>query len=197
MSITREQQKAIFAKLTIRDNLRKTNPKFVHVMEKTFLETSPKIVNKIDSLTLLKKKKGQSIGDILAKPRNKYDIRVRFDGKNVKEFPLVYNHELDHIFYDQIKRNNPKKIKQYKDDMRTVFPFNQTLVILFSNVEKQIESDTKKINKSFNTLFDEFHSETKEASDRVRLGLDPAKISKKNKANLQKALDAYNKFHRE
>lgn len=194
---TREQQKAMFAKLRVRDNLRTTNPEFVNIMEKAFVETSPEIIKKIDSLTLLKKKKNQSVGDILTKPKNRYDIRIRFDGKKIEEFPIVYNHEIDHIFYDQTKKNNPKKIEEYKNNIRKVIAFNPTTRMLFSNVLKQLKSGNReKIEDALDLFIDEIHSETREATDRIKLGLDPAKFDQRTKDNLNEALSAYKKLHR-
>lgn len=204
MVLSRQQQKAIFAKLTVKNNLRKTNPKFVNLMEKAFVETTPQLQNRIDSLILLKKKPKQSIGDIICRKRLKkdqectrYEIRIKFDGKNAKEYPLVYNHELDHIFYDQIKRTNPKKVTRFKDDLKPVFAFNQNLKDVFFDVEKQIKTgDNKKIEDALDLFVDEIHSETKQQTDRIKIGLDPANIGKEGKTNLQTALKAYNKLHR-
>lgn len=203
MTLTRSQQKAIFAKLRVKNNLRKTDPKFVDLMEKTFLETSPEIIKKIDSLTLLKKKKNQSVADVLTKSKSKnskistYDIRVRFDGKKkIEEFPIVYNHEIDHIFYDQTKKHNPKKIQQYKENVRNVIAFNPTLRMFFSDVKKQLKSgNSEKIEDALDLFFDEVHSETREATDRIKLGLDPAKFDQRTKDNLNEALSAYKKLH--
>lgn len=197
MKLTRQQQKAIFAKLKIKDNIRNTNPKFVKIMKESLLNTPLKLQNKITTVTLLRKKKGQAFGDV--KPtRNRYDIRIRFEkGRNLKEFPVIYNHELDHLFFDQILRFEPQKLKQYKSDIREIIPFNSTLKKQFSDAVKMAETGNKKKTKiAVDDFVHEFHSETREADDRIKLGLDPAKFNQPTRKNLNQAIFAYKKLHR-
>jgi hypothetical protein len=177
--------------------IKNKNPRFLRVISKSINQTPVGIEDKIDSIILAKKTKRGNVGEAREKFNGRYEVEINYDGRNLPSYPLIYRHETDHILFEQIRKNYPKKMQKYIHAIARLEPFNDKLTGYYVDLmEANRSGDKKRIKEAVEIYVDEFHSETKEATDRLKLGLDKTKIDLKMKRNLAQALKAYNDLHK-
>lgn len=197
MVVNEKNRKAVFRNLAIKEGLESKHPKFVKVMKEAILETKPEELDKVRIITLKNQKKGQPVGEI-AFPYKKvkgYDITINRNNKNVKNFPIVYKHETDHLYFAELEKKDPELIRDYAIFAMDIYPFNEKLSDRFSALKK-IKNE-KKLKMELMIYVDEFHSETGEAKRRIDSGLDKFNQDKRTRDNLQRAVQLYNGLHGE
>lgn len=172
--------------------------RFLNSMNKAISDTPKSIEHRINSVKLSMRKGNEPVGQSVMRTDGKYDIKINFEVKNRDSYPLVFRHEMDHIYFDEVSVTKPKKVRRYIDDISGLMPFNDKLQEYFKDYQTALKTkEKKKIIPALILYAEEFHSETHEAWGRIKLGLDPFKVDKATKQDLKKALIAYNKFHKE
>jgi len=190
--------KAITTKKPLKIVLRDVHDeRFLKLMNESISKTPRRIQNRIHSVILLKKKASDPVGQSIGREDGTYDIKIFYQPKNLKSYPLVFRHETDHIFFDTMEQENPAKIKKYISNISGLLPFNDKLIGYFKDFRKAIKNGNKRqVIEKLYLYTEEFHSETHEAWGRVESGLDPFKVDKATKENLHQAVIAYNKLHK-
>jgi len=165
---------------------------FVEATKRRLLQTNANQLKNIKEVKIEDKRVGESLAEKDPQKDGTEKIVVRYSPSNSpEEADGLLKHELDHVDWDDLEKNNPEKIRDFILAIIEQPPFTNDL----ENYQKELmDAKPEDIDELSRKYFDEYHSEIGQVNDRIKLGL----IKREDieaKVDLVKITEAYNNLH--
>lgn len=203
MKLTRQRQKAMFARIFNRGFKTDKEKRFVKLIKDEFAKQPDSVKIAVKAIFLAKTKKGDDFKAFTTKDK---EIEVRFAPQDTSGFSKVaFIHELEHIWFFNKQKKNPELIKDYANKIGNLKPFSLNLELIKLDLDQDIKNKVKRPlikGTNFDSEYvDEIHSETIENVTRRKLGMPDVNLKTEqhslfNEPAFKKAQKAYLELHK-
>lgn len=191
-----EQKKVDIASITkVSKDIDMKDPKqvaFVEATKRRLMLSNANQLKNVKEIKIEDKRVGESLAEKDPQKDGTEKIVVRYDPSNSpEEADGLLKHELDHVEWDELEKNNPEKIHAFMLAVIEQPPFTNDL----ENYQKELmEAKDEDIDELSRKYFDEYHSEIGQVNDRIKLGL-VKREDIEAKVDLESITKAYNNLH--